>query len=63
MDFSTSVFMYPLHAVRPYPQRSCFTRPKAFTRPKDLTRASALYTQLAALPVHRTLNIERPKAT
>ena len=37
MDFSTSVFVYPLHAVRPYPQRSC------------LTRALAPYTQLALL--------------
>ena len=68
MDFSTSVFVYPLHAVSPYPQRSCltralapytqqscFTRPKGFTRPQDLTRASALYTQLAALLVRRTL--------
>ena len=51
MDFSTSVFMYPLHAVRPYTQRSCLTRPK------DLTRASALYTQLAALPGLRPLNL------
>ena len=35
MDFSTSVFMYPLHTVRPYPRFSalhaacCFTRPQA----------------------------------
>lgn len=43
MDFSTSVFVYHLHAVRPYPQRSCLTRPQ------DLTRALAPYTQLALL--------------
>ena len=35
MDLSTSVFMYPLHAVIPYPRFSalhaacCFTRPQA----------------------------------
>ena len=54
MDLSTSVFMYPLHAVRPYTQRSCLTRQQ------DLTRALALYTQLATLhgasrlhPIHQ----------
>jgi hypothetical protein len=49
MDFSTSVFVYHLHAVRPYPEISCFTRPKAFTRSKDLTRALAPYTQHSCL--------------
>ena len=35
MDFSTSVFVYHLHTVRPYPHFSalpaacCFTRPQA----------------------------------
>ena len=49
MDFSTSVFVYPLHAVSPYPEISCFTRPKGFTRPQDLTRALAPYTQQSCL--------------
>ena len=60
MDFSTSVFVYPLHAVRPYTQRSCLTRPKGFTRPQDLTRALAPYTQLATL--HGACCFTRPQA-
>ena len=49
MDFSTSVFVCPLHAVRPYPRFSALHAACCFTRPQDLTRASALYTQLALL--------------
>ena len=57
MDFSTSVFVCPLHAVRPYPRFSALHAACCFTRPQDLTRASALYTQFAALPGLRPLNL------
>lgn len=45
MDFSTSVFMYPIHAVRPYPRFSALHAACCFTRPQDLTRALAPYSQ------------------
>lgn len=44
MDFSTSVFVYPLYAVRPYPRFSALHAACCFTRPQDLTRALAPYT-------------------
>lgn len=49
MDFSTSVFVYHLHAVRPYPRFSALHAACCFTRPKDLTRALAPYTQHSCL--------------
>ena len=55
MDFSTSVFVYHLHAVRPYPRFSALHAACCFTRSQDLTRASALYTQFAALPALQRL--------
>lgn len=59
MDFSTSIFVYPLHAASPYTLRSCLTRPKGFTRPQDLTRALAPYTQQSCFT--RPKAFTRPK--
>ncbi len=64
MDFSTSVFVCPLHAVIPYPRFS------ALHAVCCLTRALAPYTQLAALhgasrlhPIHQPSHsfVERPR--
>ena len=76
MDFSTSVFVCPLHTVSPYPRFSalhaacCFTRPQALTRASALYTAEGPYTQLAALhgasrlhPIHQPSHsfIEGPR--
>ena len=49
MNFFISVFVYPLHAVSPYPQRS-------FTRPQDLEpfeRCEATFTLCNSFEPHR----------